>query len=395
MPAVLTFEFDASSQQRAKCFRLAGEKGRIGRLVMGFPLSGRTLSVEREQPPLGDHQIGQGKQREELGGVLGQSPVAVLFVPEQVLDEVERMLDLGADAGLEPLNALVQSAQFVVRQRTALAGPQGDEPLHRAALILFPLLNALVAGIAKGHALCAMQQLMGLRHVIDVGGRGHQRMHEAGLRIDADVCLNAEMPLVALLGLMHLGISPLALVLGRTGRGDDRGVHDRTFLKQQALVGQMDVDCREDALGQLVLFQQATELQKGRRIRRRFPGQVDADKASDRLAVVDGVLDSLVGQPEALLGDVHAQHPLQADRRTAASFALGIERLDRRDQRRPRRHRLDLGQKAVATRHLLLRRVLQVGKASLHARFSFNSVRIDYPKTIASDQSLRNKSVCP
>lgn len=29
-------EFDASSQQRVKCFRLAGEKGQIGRLVMGF-----------------------------------------------------------------------------------------------------------------------------------------------------------------------------------------------------------------------------------------------------------------------------------------------------------------------------------------------------------------------
>jgi len=191
------------------------------------------------------------------------------------------------------------------------------------------------------------------------------------------------------------GIAPFALVLGRTGRGNDRGIDHGAFLEQQPLLGQMNIDRRKNALGQLVLFQQATELEQGGGVRCAFPGQVNADEAPDGLAVVNGVLDPLVGQPKALLGNVHAQHPLHANRRAATSFALGIERLDRRNQRRPRRHRLDLRQKTVAPRHLLLRRVFQFGKASLHARFSFNSHRANYPKTVTLGQSLWNKSVCP
>lgn len=63
-PTVLTFEFDAASPKLAQCFRLLLGNGQIGRLVkcMGFPLSRRTLGIEREQTPLGDHPVDQGKQ---------------------------------------------------------------------------------------------------------------------------------------------------------------------------------------------------------------------------------------------------------------------------------------------------------------------------------------------
>ncbi len=52
----------------------------------------------------------------------------------------------------------------------------------------------------------------------------------------------------------------------------------------------------------------------------------DADEAADGLAVVDRVLRTFIRQTEALLCDVHAQHPQDADRRPAATFTLGIVR---------------------------------------------------------------------
>jgi hypothetical protein len=42
--------------------------------------------LERQQASLGNHQIHQTKQAEELRGVLGQSTVAQLAVPEEILD---------------------------------------------------------------------------------------------------------------------------------------------------------------------------------------------------------------------------------------------------------------------------------------------------------------------
>lgn len=101
-----------------------------------------------------DHQIGEGKQRGESRGIIDQFPVAVLTVTEQIPGVMKGMLDLG----LEHLDLLGQSGQLVVREGLAPARPQGDKPLYRAALVLFPYLDALVARIAKCRGLFSMQQ---------------------------------------------------------------------------------------------------------------------------------------------------------------------------------------------------------------------------------------------
>ena len=66
---------------------------------------------------------------------------------------------------------------------------------------------------------------MRVRHVALVGRRGVHAVHEARFGIHADVGLHAKVPLVALLGLVHLGVARLVLVLGRRRRGNDGGVH--------------------------------------------------------------------------------------------------------------------------------------------------------------------------
>lgn len=75
----------------------------------------------------------------------------------------------------------------------------------------------------------------------------------------------------------------------------------------------MPVDRVEYLARQPVGLKQVAELQQGRRVRRRFATQVDADASTNGLAVVDRVFDTFIRQANALLGHVHAQRARQSD----------------------------------------------------------------------------------
>ena len=107
---------------------------------------------------------------------------------------MEGMLDLGPNARLELLSPFEQSSPRAVRQRPALARPQGDVPGHAAVAVLFPLLDALIARITKGHRLLTLQQGMGLGDVADMGGGSDEGVGQPGFRVNPDVRLHAEAP---------------------------------------------------------------------------------------------------------------------------------------------------------------------------------------------------------
>ena len=85
----------------------------------------------------------------------------------------------------------------------------------------------------------------------------------------------AQVPLLAFFGLVHFGIARTGLVLGGRRGFDDRRIHHRSFSEQQAFVGQMHIDCGNDALGQFVRFEQAAELEQGGGVGRRLVGEVN------------------------------------------------------------------------------------------------------------------------
>lgn len=87
-----------------------------------FRCSRRTSGMSDQQRPLGDDQIGQPEQAEQLCLVLRQALVAGLPVTKQVLDHVERMLDLGPDARLQLLG-LLEQARPLASGRVAGACP--------------------------------------------------------------------------------------------------------------------------------------------------------------------------------------------------------------------------------------------------------------------------------
>ena len=356
-------------------------------------MSGRTFGIEHEKSPLGDQQIGQTKQREELRRVLGQALVANLLQTKEVFNDVERVLNLGANLRLDLFNLLHAATARRLLQHLAFARTQCNVPLDANGNVLFPLVHALVARIAESGRFFTMQQRMRLGDVSHIGRRGDQGMGHAGFRIDTDVGLHAEMPLIALLRLVHLRIALATLVLGRGMRRDTRRNDSRTFLEHQPLDCQQRIDFGKDAFGQLVFFEQPAEFQQGGGVRCGIPGQINAHKSPDGLAVVDGVFHALIGKTEALLGDVRPEHAFQANRWPTTFFALGVERLDLSTQRSPQRHRVDLAQKPVAPRHLLLRGVLQFRKARLHRLLPINfHCAESRNSTVTSFRRFANKS---
>ena len=68
-----------------------------------------------------------------------------------------------------------------------------------AGLILFPSGHARISCIAKGMRLFAMEQRVGLCHIIDIGCGGHNGMGQTGIGIHTNMGLHAEVSLVAFL----------------------------------------------------------------------------------------------------------------------------------------------------------------------------------------------------
>jgi hypothetical protein len=130
--------------------------------------------------------------------------------------------------------------------------------------------------------------------------------------------LHPEVPLIALLGLMHLRVARLPLVLGRGRGGDDGRINDCALPHQQAAFLQHRRHFGKQRLAQLVALQPVAEVHDCRRVWNRRHRQIDTSKAAQGLAVIERILHRPVGQPIPLLQEVDPQHPLQTDRRPAA-----------------------------------------------------------------------------
>jgi hypothetical protein len=89
-------------------------------------------------------------------------------------------------------------------------------PVRINALSLYALGNALVSRISEHICLFAMHQCAGLRHVVDVGHCAHHCVRQTRIAINTDEGIHPEVPLIALLRLVRLGVALAAADLGRT-----------------------------------------------------------------------------------------------------------------------------------------------------------------------------------
>ena len=124
---------------------------------------------------------------------------------ELAFDNPERVLHLCPNTGLELFCLFAQRAPRRVLVRLAFARSHRNVPIH--ACRFSPLAGAKIAGIGKHDRFFAMQQAVSLGHVIDVGRCADHGVYQARVSIDTNVRLHAEVPLVALLNLVHLGVT--------------------------------------------------------------------------------------------------------------------------------------------------------------------------------------------
>ena len=91
--------------------------------------------------------------------------------------------------------------------------------------------------------------------------------------VGADVQLHAEVPVLALAGLLHLGVARRGRVLGRTRRRDDGRVHDGSRAQQEPALFKQSRNRVEDALGEPVLLEQVAKAQNRTLVRHHVVAQ--------------------------------------------------------------------------------------------------------------------------
>ena len=188
-------------------------------------------------------------------------------------------------------------------QRVRFARLERHAPEHASLTRCTLELVIHVAFVAKHRAVIHAQQLLQLAHIRGVCRRYRYGMCQTGIDVRAHMNFHPKEPLIALLGLMHDGITLLVLIL-RRGRGmDDRGVHHRAALEQQSPLLKRVVDHVHHLRRQLVMFQQVAEFEGRRLVRQR-------------------ILHLRIRQGVPLRHKVDAQHGFQRPRRTGNSLKM-------------------------------------------------------------------------
>lgn len=312
---------------------LKAETGRFSSLLPRFgDLRTHSSLHPLHKPASGHPDIGQRKQRDELCGVLGKPPVAHLGVPELALDDPKRMLHLGPHAGFELFGLFVQRAPGRVLLRLTLPRAHGHMPIHASGVGSFA--GALVARIRKDNLFFTVQQRMALGDIIDVSGCPDDGVHQTGLRVHPNMGLHAEVPLIALLNLVHLGVAFTALVLGRARCSNQGGIHHGARLEQQAMGGQLGVDDLQNLWAQFVLFEQMTKSQDADPVRNAL-GAADTSKVAVEAGLEQGFFGPQVRQAKPLLQAVNAQHQCKVKWR-ASRLGHWCVRRNERQQIAPR-----------------------------------------------------------
>src|SRR6476659_1831385 len=179
-----------------------------------FAFRSRSRHLSRKSStPFAD--VDQCQHRIGTVGVLRQPAIAYFRKPPNPLEGQKRMFDFRAHSRLSAVSLPIAFAQCAVPVRTLVGEVLGA---RSNLLELLALVFSSIGTVAIQPALFTMQQIGQLLAVVHIG-RGHARtVHQPALAIYADVYLHAEVPLIALLSLLHLRIALLLLIFSR-GRG--------------------------------------------------------------------------------------------------------------------------------------------------------------------------------
>ena len=179
-------------------------------------------------------QVDQSAGDEQAMGVLRKAAIAHVGKSELPLHDAKRVLDLRPDPRLGCVACLLGLVQ-----RMIAAAPAVRHVLRIGCCRPDGLFLALIGAVAPDLTLLAVEKIVDDLAVVRVGRRCNHGMNDTGAAIHADMGLHAEIPLIALLGLVHLGVTRAGLVFGRGRRVDDRRIQDGAAADRHTLLGQM------------------------------------------------------------------------------------------------------------------------------------------------------------
>jgi hypothetical protein len=293
-------------------------------------------------------QIAQGKQRHQLRRVLSKALLAHLGEAELALADPKGVFYLGAHTGLEFLGLFAQRTPRRVLLRLAFARTHGHMPVHARGF--GKPGRTLLASVCKHDRLFSVKQTMSLGYIVEVGCCSADCVHQPKISIHPDMGFHTEMPLVALLGLVHLGVTLTTAVLGGTGCSNQGDVHHSSCLEHQALGGQGGIDGGQQLDVQIVLFKQMAwtwsfaKPHEGSLLGKTNSSRIEPCKFAIQRGIVQGLFHRRVRDAKPLLQEVNLQQGLNHKRRASSfgRYATGCKRLNQAIKFGPRHHLVHL-----------------------------------------------------
>jgi len=228
--------------------------------------------------------------------VLGDTAILHFLETEASLDDPEGMLHVRNHTRLTSIGFTISIGERSISV-SALVGKVARMLGMMANDVALPSIRR-----ATIHAtLLAVKQSAQHHAVVHVCSGRCYAVDRSRSTIQADVRFHPEVPLIALLGLMHLGLAFALRVLRRARSADDRRIDDYSGADLDAALPKMSVHCSEDPFSEFVLLEQMSKLAYSRFIGSALTTQVDANKAPHRDAVVQRFLDRRIAQIEPLL----------------------------------------------------------------------------------------------
>src|SRR3989344_379784 len=139
-------------------------------------------------------------------------------------------------------------------------------------------------------------------------GRCLNRMYKTRIRIDTDMPLHAEVPLITFLRLAHRRITFLLFILRATGGGDKCGINDGALSHEVTFLRQKIVHNFEELFLKFVLFKQMSEIENGCLVGDGVRKQIDAEKFLKRDSIADRLFGTRITEVEPLLEKVDFEH---------------------------------------------------------------------------------------
>ncbi len=190
----------------------------------------RLRELSTQQLPSHDIEVGEGAGDEEPMGILLQASVADLDEAELPFDHAEQVFDTSPDSGFGAVAFAICFTEWMAGVALVMGKVLGVRRVLQDGLRL-PSIGA----VAPYPGFLPMQQIGQRLGVMGIGRGGEHRVNQFGMAVYPDMGLHAEVPLVAFLGLAHLGVTAFRLVLGRGRSGDDRGIHNGASADLQPL----------------------------------------------------------------------------------------------------------------------------------------------------------------